>query len=110
MKKAIKESYDIYFYEVARLLGVDRLYETAIRFGLGQYVLENFTEEKKGVFPNTKWKKKYIGQPWYLGETIIAGIGQGYIQTTPIQLCKMIGSDGKRGGYKLSHHLTPINF
>ena len=56
MKKAIKESCDIYFYEVARLLGVDRLYETALRFGLGQYVLENFIEEKKVSFqiPNGK--------------------------------------------------------
>ena len=71
-----------------------------MRFGLGQYVLENFIEEKKGVFPNTKWKKKYIGQPWYLGETIIAGIGQGYIQTTPIQLCKMIAQIAN-GGYKI---------
>ena len=100
MKKAIKESCDIYFYEVARLLGVDRLHETALRFGLGQYVLENFIEEKKGVFPNTKWKKKYIGQPWYLGETIIAGIGQGYIQSTPIQLCKMIAQIAN-GGFKI---------
>ena len=47
MKKAIKESCDIYFYEVARLLGVDRLYETAQRFGLGQYVFKNFIEEKR---------------------------------------------------------------
>ena len=100
MKKAIKESCDIYFYEVARLLGVDRLYQTASKFGLDQYVLKNFVEEKKGVFPNTKWKKKYVGQPWYLGETIIAGIGQGYIQTTPIQLCKMIAQIAN-GGYKI---------
>ncbi|MBL61052.1 MAG: penicillin-binding protein 2 [Candidatus Pelagibacter sp.] len=100
MKKAIKESCDIYFYEVARLLGVDRLYKTALKFGLDQYVLNSFNEEKKGVFPNTKWKKKYIGQPWYLGETIIAGIGQGYIQTTPIQLCKMIAQIAN-GGFKI---------
>lgn len=105
MKKAIKESCDIYFYEVARLLGVDRMYKTALKFGLGQYVLDNFLEEKKGVFPNTKWKKKYIGQPWYLGETIIAGIGQGYIQTTPIQLCKMIAQIAN-GGFKIQPSLN----
>ena len=105
MKKAIKESCDIYFYEVARLLGVDRMYKTALKFGLGQYVLDNFLEEKKGVFPNTKWKKKYIGQPWYLGETIIAGIGQGYIQTTPIQLCKMIAQIAN-GGFKINPSLN----
>ena len=105
MKKAIKESCDIYFYEVARLLGVDRMYKTAYKFGLDQYVLDNFLEEKKGVFPNTKWKKKYIGQPWYLGETIIAGIGQGYIQTTPIQLCKMIAQIAN-GGFKIKPSLN----
>ena len=105
MKKAIKESCDIYFYEVARLLGVDRMYKTALKFGLGQYVLDNFLEEKKGVFPNTKWKKKYIGQPWYLGETIIAGIGQGYIQTTPIQLCKMVAQIAN-GGFKIKPSLN----
>ena len=97
MNKAIKESCDIYFYEVARLLGIDRLHKTALKFGLGNYVLQNFNEEKKGVFPNTKWKKKYIGQPWYLGETIIAGIGQGYVQTTPIQICKMIAQIANGG-------------
>lgn len=105
MKRAIKESCDIYFYEVARLLGVDRMHKTALKFGLGQYVLDNFLEEKKGVFPNTKWKKKYIGQPWYLGETIIAGIGQGYIQTTPIQLCKMIAQIAN-GGFKIKPSLN----
>ncbi len=104
MKKAIKESCDIYFYEVARLLGVDRLYQTAIRFGLGEYTLSNFGEEKKGVVPNTKWKKKSIGEPWYLGETIITGIGQGYIQTTPIQLCKMIAQIAN-GGYRIKPSL-----
>ena len=101
MKNAIKESCDIYFYEVARLLGVDKMHKTAVRFGLGNYVLNNFIEEKSGVFPNTKWKKKYVGQPWYLGETIIAGIGQGYIQTTPIQLCKMIAQIGN-GGFAIT--------
>ena len=101
LKKAISESCDIYFYEVARLLGVDRLNETAKRFGLGQYVFDGFIEEKKGVVPSTKWKKKYIGEPWYLGETIITGIGQGYIQTTPIQLCKMM-TQLSNGGYKVT--------
>jgi penicillin-binding protein 2 len=101
LKKAISQSCDIYFYEVARLLGVDRLNETARRFGLGENVFKGFIEERKGVVPSTKWKKKYVGQPWYLGETIITGIGQGYIQTTPIQLCKMM-TQLSNGGYKVS--------
>ena len=59
MKKAIKESCDIYFYEVARLLGVDRLHETAMRFGLGQYVVGKFIEEKRVFFQIQSGKKVY---------------------------------------------------
>ena len=76
MKNAIKRSCDIYFYEVARRLGVDRLSETVKKFGLGKKILEGFKEERSGVVPNTKWKKKYIGKNWYLGETLHSGIGQ----------------------------------
>ena len=101
LKNAIKQSCDIYFYEVARLLGVDRLNETAKKFGLGKIVLKNFFEnEKKGVFPSTEWKKKEIGQNWYLGETLITGIGQGYMQTTPLQLCLMTAQLAN-GGHKI---------
>ena len=101
LRNAIKQSCDIYFYEVARLLGVDRLSIIAKRYGLGFKVLENiFQEEKKGIVPSTKWKKENLDQSWYLGETIITGIGQGYIQTTPMQLCLMMAQIAN-GGYKI---------
>ncbi len=90
LKNAMKQSCDTYFYEVARLLGVDRLNITAEKFGLGKKVLgDYFDNEKKGLFPNTKWKKNNLGKGWVLGETLITGIGQGYTQTTPLQLCMM---------------------
>ena len=90
LKEAMKQSCDTYFYEIARILGVDRLKITAEKFGLGKKVLpELFDNEKKGLFPNTKWKKNNLGKGWVLGETLITGIGQGYIQTTPLQLCLM---------------------
>ena len=101
MRTAIKRSCDVYFYEVARLLGVDRLSETAKKFGLGRKVFEDFIEEKQGVVPNTKWKKKYIGQNWYLGETLHSGIGQGYFLSTPMQLCLMTAQIAN-GGYKVT--------
>ena len=100
MRTAIKRSCDVYFYEVARQLGVDRLSVTAKKFGLGKKVLEDFLEERSGVVPNTKWKKKYIGQNWYLGETLHSGIGQGYYLTTPLQLCLMTAQIAN-GGYKI---------
>ena len=100
MRSAIKRSCDVYFYEIARKLGVDRLSETAKKFGLGKKVLDGFAEEKSGVVPNTKWKKKFIGQNWYLGETLHSGIGQGYFLSTPLQLCLMTAQLAN-GGFEI---------
>ena len=100
LRNAIKQSCDIYFYEVARRLGVDRLSETSKKFGLGKNVLDIFAEEKKGVVPSTKWKKENIGKGWLLGETLITGIGQGFFQCTPLQLCLMVAQLAN-GGYKI---------
>ena len=104
MRSAIQRSCDVYFYEVARKLGVDRLSKTAKKFGLGKKVLDGFSEERSGVVPNTSWKKKYIGQNWYLGETLHSGIGQGYFQSTPIQLCLMTAQIAN-GGFEIKPRL-----
>ena len=105
LRNAMKQSCDTYFYEIARRLGVDKLSETAKRFGLGKEVFGNlFSIEKKGLIPNTQWKKNALGKGWLLGETIITGIGQGYIQTTPIQLCLMTAQIAN-GGYKIYPHI-----
>ena len=101
LREAMKQSCDTYFYEVARKLGVDRLSETAKKFGLGEKVFDNlFDNEKSGLIPSTTWKKNALGRNWLLGETVITGIGQGYIQTTPIQLCLMTAQIAN-GGYKI---------
>ncbi len=100
LRSAIKESCDMYFYETARRLGVDRLSVTAKEFGLGSKVFDFFNEEKTGVVPNTEWKRKNIGQGWVLGETLISGIGQGYYQVTPLQICLMTAQLAN-GGYKI---------
>ena len=86
---------------MARRLGVDKLSITAKKFGLGEKVFGNlFSNEKNGLIPNTTWKKNALGKNWLLGETIITGIGQGYIQTTPIQLCLMTAQIAN-GGHKI---------
>jgi penicillin-binding protein 2 len=101
MREAMKQSCDTYFYEVARKLGVDKLSDTAKKFGLGKKVFGDLFEiEKSGLIPSTFWKKNALGRNWLLGETIITGIGQGYIQTTPIQLCLMTAQIAN-GGYKI---------
>ena len=101
LREAMKQSCDTYFYEVARKLGVDKLSETSKKFGLGKKVFGNlFSNEKEGLVPSTFWKKNALGRNWLLGETIITGIGQGYIQTTPIQLCLMTAQIAN-GGHKI---------
>jgi penicillin-binding protein 2 len=101
MREAMKQSCDTYFYEVARKLGVDKLSDTAKKFGLGKKVFGDLFEiEKSGLIPSTFWKKNALGRNWLLGETIITGIGQGYIQTTPIQLCLMTAQIAN-GGHKI---------
>jgi len=101
LKSAMKQSCDTYFYEISRKLGVDRLRKTATKFGLGDKVLNNVYDiEKKGLVPNTNWKKNNLGKAWVLGETLITGIGQGYTQTTPLQLCLMTAQLAN-GGFKI---------
>ena len=101
LRNAIKQSCDIYFYEVARRLGVDRLSITAKKYGLGEKVLSGyFAEEKSGVVPSTKWKLKNIGKGWVLGETLLTGIGQGYILCTPLELC-LTTAQMANGGFKI---------
>jgi len=101
LKDAMKQSCDTYFYEITRKLGVDRLKKTCQKFGLGEKVLnEIFENEKKGLIPDTEWKKNNLGKNWVIGETLITGIGQGYTQTTPLQLCQMTAQLAN-GGFKI---------
>ena len=106
LRDAMKQSCDTYFYEIARKLGVDRLQETAFKFGLGEKVLDKtYSNEKKGLIPSTQWKKDKLGKGWVIGETLITGIGQGYMQTTPLQLCLMTAQLAN-GGYKIYPKIT----
>ena len=109
LNNAMKQSCDTYFYEITRLLGVDRLKKTAEKFGLGKKVLGDlFENEKQGLFPNTSWKKNNLGKGWVLGETLITGIGQGYTQTTPLQLCLMTAQIAN-GGYAIKPKILVNN-
>jgi len=105
LRNAIKQSCDVYFYEISRRLGIDRLALTSKRFGLGQPALNIFNEERAGIVPNTEWKLKIIGKPWYIGETLISGIGQGYFLSSPVQLCLMMAQFAN-GGYKIKPRIV----
>lgn len=94
MKGAIKDSCNIYFYEIAKTLDIDLLAETARKFGLGETYELGITGQKSGVVPSRDWKRNYFAgqpenQPWFQGETLSAIIGQGAWTATPLQLCVM---------------------
>jgi penicillin-binding protein 2 len=86
---ALAQSCDVYFYDLARRVGVDAIASMARRFGLGQTLEIDLPGERPGLVPDRAWKQATRGVPWQLGETLIVGIGQGYMQATPLQLAVM---------------------
>jgi len=94
MVRAISTSCDIYFYEVARRLGVDKIAAMANRLGLGKVSDIGLPGEKNGLIPTEAWKKGARKERWTTGDTMNAGIGQGYVSVTPIQLATMVGRVG----------------
>lgn len=91
VRRAIKESCDVFFYNVANLLGIDRIAAMAERFGLGQILGIDIPGERAGLIPTTAWKKATTGVSWQRGETISCGIGQSFVSVTPLQLCTYVG-------------------
>ena len=90
MVKGLQESCDVYFYEVAKRVGIDRIAAMSERFGFGEKLDIELPGEKPGLVPTREWKLAMIGEPWQGGETLIVGIGQGYLLTTPLQLAVMV--------------------
>ena len=90
MVQGLMESCDVYFYEVAKRVGIDRIAAMATRFGFGKKLEIELPGEKPGLVPTRDWKLANIGEPWQGGETLVVGIGQGYLLTTPLQLAVMV--------------------
>lgn len=97
MRMAIAESCDVYYYDLARRMGIDVLAESLAPYGFGQTTGLDITSEKAGLLPTTAWKKARLGQPWYPGETLNVGIGQGYMLATPLQLAQAAMVTANRG-------------
>lgn len=96
--EALQHSCDIFFYDIAQKLGIERIAAMSRRFGFGVPTALDFSGEKGGLVPDKAWKMKARGESWQTGETLIAGIGQGALQTTPLQLAVMtarIANSGK---------------
>ena len=98
LKKSLRESCDVYYYQLGEQLGVDAIAATAKKFRLGESMGVGLIHEKDGLIPTSAWKQKRFGKRWYHGETIPVAIGQGYVLMTPIQMASMIATvanDGK---------------
>jgi penicillin-binding protein 2 len=127
MNQAITESCDVYFYRLAATLGIDNMYDFLHKFGFGEKTGIDLVGEKTGLLPSREWKFEKKNQAWYPGETLITGIGQGYLQVTPIQLArataalanqgkmitpflvdKMVGVQGVRPGVVLNSYNIPM--
>jgi penicillin-binding protein 2 len=108
--RALEQSCDVYFYDLARRLGVDAIAAMARRFGLGETLGIDLPGERPGLVPDRAWKRATQGVPWQLGETLITGIGQGYMQATPLQLAVMaarIANGGREIWPRLVHDKAP---
>ena len=102
--KAISESCDVYFYDVAERLNIDYLAKVCREFGLGEKAL-GWVDESPGLVPDTKWKRRVFHQIWYPGETLIVAIGQGYLKATPLQMARVYMAIAN-GGYLYKPYLV----
>ena len=94
---AIAQSCDVYFYQLALALGIDRMHRHLSRFGFGERTGIRLGGESRGLMPSRTWKRTARGEPWYPGETVITGIGQGYMLATPLQLASATAAIAARG-------------
>ncbi len=106
--EALQHSCDIFFYETAQKLGIEKIAEMARRFGLGSKIDIGLENEKAGLIPDKEWKLRRFGEPWQQGESLISGIGQGYILTTPLQLATMTARL-VNGGYEVKPTFLKIS-
>ena len=105
---AITQSCDVYFYDLARTLGIDNMHEFLQKFGFGEKTGIDLVGEKAGLLPSKAWKRKKTKQPWYPGETLITGIGQGFLQVTPIQLARATATLANHGKVVTPHLVDRI--
>ncbi|MFJ7882990.1 penicillin-binding protein 2 [Pseudomonas sp. NPDC096917] len=109
LNAAIMRSNDTYFYDLASKLGIDRMHDYMSMFGLGQKVSLDMFEESPGLMPSREWKRTTRRQAWFPGETVILGIGQGYMQVTPLQLAQATALIANKGVWNRPHLAKTID-
>jgi penicillin-binding protein 2 len=105
---AITQSCDVYFYDLAYRMGIDRMSEFMAKFGFGVKTGVDSTGERNGLMPSREWKRGYDGMPWFPGETLITGIGQGAMLVTPLQLANSTAAFASRGVRYQPHMVKTI--
>ncbi len=90
LRSALEQSVNTYFYQLAMDMGIDRMHDYLAQFGFGAVTGIDVPGEGKGLLPSREWKRAALNQPWYPGETVIAGIGQGFNVVTPLQLANAV--------------------
>ena len=103
--EAIAQSVNVFFYQLAVDLGIDRMHDYLQQFGFGATTGIDLGGEAAGILPSSAWKRGARGEPWYPGETVIAGIGQGFMVTTPLQLAHAVSILAARGTVYQPHLL-----
>lgn len=113
MNEAITQSCDVYFYDLALALGIDKMHEFMDQFGFGRKTGIDLVGELDGLLPSKDWKRSHRNQAWFPGETLITGIGQGYMQVTPLQLARAtatLANYGKVVIPHLAHRIINANY
>jgi penicillin-binding protein 2 len=108
MKQSIARSCDVYFYTLAHDLGIGRLHDGLAKFGFGVITGIDIPGEAVGLLPSPEWKRRVRNEPWYAGETVIAGIGQGFMLATPLQLAYATSIVAGRGDVSIPHFVAQI--
>jgi len=108
LHRSIAESCDVYFYALALELGIDRMHDFMTRFSFGQATGLDLRGEARGLMPSKAWKRAVHDQPWYPGETLIVGIGQGFMLTTPVQLAHATAVLANRGVARQPHIVRQV--
>ena len=113
MDSAIVQSCDVYFYDLALKMGIDRLSQYLEPFGFNDLTGIDISDELAGLIPSRQWKRQARQEPWYPGETLITGIGQGFFLSTPLQLASAVASLSRYGQQLRPHLVTatedPVN-
>ncbi|MFO7832209.1 MAG: penicillin-binding protein 2, partial [Desulfuromonadaceae bacterium] len=109
LKKAMRESCDVWFYHMSMRLGIDRIAAMARDLGMDQSYNLPLGSEREGLIPDREWKRRRLNEPWYRGETAISGIGQGYVLTTPMQLALMTATVANGGTLYRPHIVKNVS-